>query len=265
MIEYVKFNNLLSYLKGLEKVAIAFSGGVDSTLLVKTCQLALKEKVLAITMKTPYIPSWEIEEAVYFTREHNIRHKLFDIPFLHQIRDNRKDRCYWCKTHLFKHMLAEIHKEGFTTLLDGTNYDDLKDYRPGLQALKELQIKSPFLELQITKPEIRQFSKELKLPTWEKPAYACLLTRIPYGQEITNQELRQIEQAEKFLHMLGFAGARVRMHGNLARIEVLKENLPAILNKELFDKISIELKELGFTYVTLDMEGYRTGSLNESL
>ena len=116
MIDNVKFNNLLSYLKSLEKVAIAFSGGVDSTLLVKACQMALKDNVLAISMKTPYIPAWEIEEAVNFTREHNIRHKLFDIPFLHQLKENRKDRCYWCKSHLFKHMLSEAHKEGFTTV-----------------------------------------------------------------------------------------------------------------------------------------------------
>lgn len=264
MIDNVKFNNLLSYLKGLDRVAVAFSGGVDSTLLVKACQLALKDNVLAISMKTPYIPSWEIEEAVNFTRKHNIRHKLFDIPFLHQIRDNRKDRCYWCKTHLFKHMLAEAHKEGYTTLIDGTNYDDLNDYRPGLQALKELKIISPFLELHITKSEIRRFSQQLELPTWEKPAYACLLTRIPYGQEIKNHELKQIEQAEKYLRKIGFEGARVRMHGNLARIEVQKQDIPTILNTVLFEKISSELKDLGFTYITLDMEGYRTGSLNES-
>jgi len=265
MIDNVKFNNLLSYLKSLEKVAVAFSGGVDSTLLVKACQMALKDNVLAISMKTPYIPAWEIEEAVNFTREHNIRHKLFDIPFLHQLKENRKDRCYWCKSHLFKHMLSEAHKEGFTTLIDGTNYDDLQDYRPGLQALKELQIKSPFLELRITKPEIRRYSKQLELSTWEKPAYACLLTRIPYDQEVKNNDLKRIEQAEKYLRKLGFAGSRVRIHGNLARIEIQKDNLTNILTTQMFDKISRELKDMGFTYITMDMEGYRTGSQNESL
>ena len=265
MIDDEKFNNLLSYLKSLNRVAVAFSGGVDSTLLVKACQMALQDNVLAISIKTPYIPAWEIEEAVNFTRQHNIRHKLFDIPFLHQLRENRKDRCYWCKTHLFKHMLSEAEKEGFTTLVDGTNFDDLQDYRPGLQALKELNIKSPFLEMKITKSEIRHFSKQLGLPSWEKPAYACLLTRIPYDQEVKNGELKQIEEAEKYLRRLGFAGSRVRIHGNLARIEILKNDLANILSPPLFEKISRELKEIGFTYVTLDMEGYRTGSHNESL
>ena len=265
MIESVKFNNLLSYLKSFKKVAVAFSGGVDSTLLVKACQMALQDNVLAISIKTPYIPAWEIEEAVHFTRKHQIRHKLFDIPFLHQLKDNRKDRCYWCKTHLFKHMLAEAHNDGFTVLLDGTNYDDLQDYRPGLQALKELQIVSPFLELKFTKAEIRKYSQELGLPTWEKPAYACLLTRIPYDQEVTNGELKKIESAELYLKKLGFAGSRVRIHNNLARIEIQKTDFERIMTVPIFEKISRELKEIGFDYITLDMEGYRTGSHNEAL
>ena len=265
MIDNVKFNNLLSYLKGLERVAVAFSGGVDSTMLLKASQLALNGNVLAISMKTPYIPAWEIEEAVKFTREQNIRHKLFDIPFLHQLKDNRKDRCYWCKTHLFKHMLAEIQKDGFTTLLDGTNYDDLQDYRPGLQALKELKIVSPLLELRFTKREIRNISQQLGLPTWEKPAYACLLTRIPYGQEVKNGELKKIEQAELFLKKLGFNGVRVRIHRNLARIEIQKADFDRFQEVQLFEKISRELKDIGFDFITLDMEGYRTGSHNESL
>jgi uncharacterized protein len=261
----VKFDNLLKYLKGMERVAVAFSGGVDSTLLLKAAQLALNDKVLAISVKTNYIPAWEIEEAHNFAKQLGVRHKVFDFPFLHQLKENPKDRCYWCKTHLFKHMLSESKKEGFTTLIDGTNFDDLKDYRPGLQALKELQIKSPFLELKITKPEIRKFSQQLNLPTWEKPAYACLLTRIPYDQEVNNSDLRRIEQAEKYLRSLGFKGSRVRIHTGLARVEIMKDEMENILTPELFKKISRELKELGFTYVTLDMEGYRTGSHNESL
>jgi len=261
----VKFNNLLNHLKKYEQLAVAFSGGVDSTLLLKASQLALNDNIIAFTVKTPYIPDWEIEEAIEFTKQNNIRHKVYDFPFLHQLKENPKDRCYWCKSHLFKFMLDESKKEKIKTLVDGTNVDDLSDYRPGLKALKELQITSPFVDLNITKTEIRRFSLQLGLPTWEKPAYACLLTRIPYGQEIKNGELKRIEKAEKYLRSLGFNGSRVRLHGNLARIEIMKENLNDILNTGLFDQISTKLKESGFTYVTLDMEGYRTGSHNESL
>lgn len=264
-IQSVRLNNLLNHLKNYKQVAVAFSGGVDSTLLLKLAQMALNDRVLAITVKTPYIPAWEIEEAASFTRLHKIKHKIFDFPFLHQLKENPKDRCYWCKIHLFKFMLGITDKENLQPLMEGTNYDDLKDYRPGLQALKELEIKSPFLELKITKPEIRRFSQELGLPTWEKPSYACLLTRIPYGQEVKNGELKRIEQAENYLRNLGFSGSRVRAHGNLARIEVKKEHLPTILEPELFKKIGMIIKEIGFTYVSLDMEGYRTGSHNESL
>jgi pyridinium-3,5-biscarboxylic acid mononucleotide sulfurtransferase len=265
MSDSVKFNNLLTYLKGLKRLAVAFSGGVDSTLLLKAAQLALQDNVLAISIKTPYIPSWEIEEAVAFTSQHGIRHKVFDFPFPQQLKENKKDRCYWCKTHLFAQMITLAQKEGFTNLADGTNYDDLQDYRPGLKALKELNIISPFLLLKITKQEIRLFSKQLELPTWEKPAYACLLTRIPYDQEIKNGELKRIEQAEIYLRNLGFFGSRVRVHGNLARIEIIRNDLASILHPDMFEKISKELRNIGFSYVTLDMEGYRTGSHNESL
>lgn len=265
MADNVKYNELLSYLKNHGRVAIAFSGGVDSSLLLKAASLALPGNILAISVRTPYIPSWELEEAVQFTGEHKITHKIFDFPFRHQLRNNPKERCYWCKRNLFGFMLSEIKKEGYQTLMDGTNFDDLQDYRPGLKALKELQIVSPFLELKITKKEIRQFSHELGLPTWQKPAYACLLTRIPYDQEITDEALKQIEQGEKHLRDLGFHGSRVRVHGNLARIEIARENMEKMFDLEKFHKITTTFKSFGFGYVTLDMEGYRMGSHNESL
>jgi pyridinium-3,5-biscarboxylic acid mononucleotide sulfurtransferase len=260
----VKLNNLISYLSSFGRVAVAFSGGVDSSLLLMAAKMALKDQVEAITIRTPYIPAWEIEEAVVFCREHSIRHKLFEVSFLHQLKDNPKDRCYWCKSYLFKSILYEAKKEGYNTVMDGTNFDDLRDYRPGLQALKELQIISPFLEMKITKEEIRRFSRQLNLPTWEKPAYACLLTRIPYGQEITKGDLKRIEQAERYLRREGFVGSRVRIHGNLVRIELLKDDM-ARMNVKMMDAVHTEMKAIGFTYITLDMEGYRTGSHNESL
>lgn len=258
----VKYNNLLQHLKSYKKLAIAFSGGVDSSLLLYLSKLALNNDILAYTVSTPYIPRWEIEEAEAFAKKHGIKHMLLEFPLLTQLKENPKDRCYVCKKHLFSFMLKEAEKEGFQYLADGTNFDDTNDYRPGIKALKELNIVSPFLETRTTKAEIRRWSQQLELPTWEKPAYACLLTRIPYGQEIKNGELKKIEQAELYLFSLGFAGCRVRIHENLARIEIKQDQFEKMLNAEVFQRISSQLKTMGFNYVTLDMQGYRMGSFN---
>lgn len=263
--ENIKFTNLINYLKNYKHVAVAFSGGVDSTLLLAAAHLALKDKVIGLTIRTPYIPNWEIQEAVQFVTSRKINHKTIDFPFIQKLKLNPIDRCYWCKTHLFKKLQEVAYQDGYEVLMDGTNVDDLSDYRPGLRALKELKIVSPFVELKITKAEIRRFSQALDLPNWEKPAYACLLTRIPYGQEIINGELKRIELAEVFLTQLGFIGNRVRLHGNLARIELRKTEIEKAFHSEIYPLISAKFKELGFAYVTLDLEGYRTGSHNESL
>jgi uncharacterized protein len=266
MIKNEKYNSLLAYLKGLGSVVVAYSGGVDSTFLLKACKDALGDKAMALTVVSPYIPKWEIEEAKELIKEIGVRHEFLQVPvILQEIKFNPTDRCYLCKKAIFTKILAEAQKQGFNYVLDGTNADDIKDYRPGLRALKELEVKSPLLECGLTKDNIRQLSRELGLPTWDKPAYACLLSRIPYNEEIRTEELNKIENSEKYLMDLGFRAVRVRYHGELARIEVPKDNLKRFFEENLLDKVSQALKEFGFKYVALDMEGYRMGSLNEGI
>ncbi|MBC2581214.1 ATP-dependent sacrificial sulfur transferase LarE [Clostridium sp. DJ247] len=266
MIENIKYKNLINYLKKLESVVVAFSGGVDSTFVAKVAKEALGDKALALTVVAPYIPKWEIEEAKIAAKEIGIKHELLEVPvIIDEIKFNPSDRCYLCKTAVFTKIKEKAAEENFKYVVDGTNADDTKDYRPGLRALKELDIKSPLLENGIVKAEIREFSKELDLKTWDKPSYACLLSRIPYDVEIKIEELDRVERAEKYLIDLGFRAVRVRSHNNLARIEVPKENIVKLFNNDLFETISKQLKSFGFKYVTLDLEGYRTGSLNEVL
>lgn len=261
-----KYNNLKEYLKELQRVVIAFSGGVDSTFIIKTAKDVLGENALAVTIDSPYIPRWEIKEAEKIAKEIGINHLIINVPkIMDSIRFNPKDRCYLCKTFLFNEINTIANSEGFSYVLDGTNADDIKDYRPGLVALKELKIKSPLLELGITKEEVRSFSKDLELSTWDKPSYACLLSRIPYNQEIISEDLEIIEKAEKFIMDLGYKAIRVRKHGDLARIEVDSLDKTNFINDENIVEVSKRLKEMGFNYVTLDLEGYRTGSLNEVL
>lgn len=263
MINDTKYNKLITSLKNLGNAAVAFSGGVDSTFLLIAVKEALGENVLALTVAAPYIARWEIEEAKELSSRFNIKHKIIKAPIIDSIKHNPKNRCYLCKKEIFKMLKEEAEKLGFTNLLDGTNSDDATDYRPGLKALKELHIKSPLYENGITKDEIRAFSKEMELPTWDKPAYACLLTRIPFDHEITLEEIERVEKAEKYLMDLGFRAVRVRSHGDLARIEVDKEKLKNILDEEISCKIYDKLKNLGFIYVTIDILGYRTGSMNK--
>lgn len=260
MIDHPKFLELVEYLKKLDSAVIAYSGGTDSTFLLAVAQIALKEKFLAITIDTPYIARWEIKEAIEICDDLGVRHNVIRSEIINSIKNNPKDRCYLCKKHLFTGLLEEATKENIKYVLDGTNLDDMGDYRPGRRALKELKIKSPLLETGIGKDLIRKFSKELNLNTWNKPAYACLLTRIPYDVEIKNEELERIELSEAYLMSRGFRAVRVRSHGEIARIEIPKKQLPQLLLLNNSSEISNKLKSFGYQFVSIDMEGYRMGS-----
>lgn len=262
MISSYKYDNLIAYLKKLGNVAIAFSGGVDSTFLLVASKEALNDKVLALTVRAPYIANWEIDEAVELCKNLGISHQIVDAGIPDEIKKNPTDRCYLCKRKIFSTLIEKAGSHGIVHILDGTNHDDPSDHRPGLRALKELGIVSPLLETGITKADIRKFSKQLGLPTWDKPPYACLLTRLPHGVEVKPEELTRIEVAEKFLMDLGYRAIRVRAHGNLARIETDIEVLQELSSSDIANQIVAKLREIGFEYVTLDLEGYRTGSFN---
>lgn len=257
-----RYEKLIKYLKPLGKVAIAFSGGVDSTFLLRACKEALKDSVIAITVKAPYIPLREIKEVEEIVKDTSIEHYFLEMPLIEEIKFNPKDRCYICKKEIFQHIKIFAENKGAEYVLDGTNFDDTREYRPGLKALEELEIKSPLKELGFTKEEVRKYSKDLKLNTWDKPSYACLLSRIPYGEEISFKELDRVEKSENYLHEIGFIGARVRSYGYTARIEIYKSQMIKLFEDDLLEKIVLKLKSLGYSYVTLDLEGYRSGSMD---
>ncbi len=259
-----KYKHLLQRLRELKKVAVAFSGGLDSSFLLFASKDALGNQVVALTVKTPYMADWEIDEAREFARDAGIDHRIIRLPFTGEIRNNPGNRCYICKRFVFHQLRKEAEKTGAMHLLDGTNRDDPGDHRPGLKALEELGIISPLRESGLSKDDIRYLARKKGLRIWDKPAYACLLTRIPHNTRIEDETLERIEKAEKFLIDLGIRSVRVRCHGKLARIETTKKNFRRILEKNNREKITAKLKSLGFRYVSLDMEGYRTGSLDIS-
>jgi uncharacterized protein len=265
MINNEKYDELINYLKSLEKVILAFSGGVDSTFLLRAAKEALGDNVKAVTIMSPYIPKWEIAEAKDLVKELGVKHEIIEAPIIDSIKYNPEDRCYLCKTAVFSMIISVAKEQGYNYVIDGTNFDDISDYRPGLRALKELEVKSPLLECKLIKAEIREFSKELNLNTWDKPSYACLLTRIPYGNELKVEDFEKIENAEKFMMSIGFRAIRVRCHGDLARVEVDRNDRSKLFDEELLDLIASKIKECGFKYVTLDLQGYRVGSFNETM
>ena len=243
-------------------LAVAFSGGVDSTYLLHEAVKAGKEKVTALIMKTPSVPERELDEAVAFCKSRGISFFVLPAdPFSAAgFRENGRDRCYICKHFLFSALLEKAKEEGIPFVADGTNADDRKEFRPGLRALKELDIRSPLAEAGLTKKEIRELSEKEGLPTWNKPSFSCLVTRFPYGEELTVEKLRRTEAAENLLAELGFTQRRVRVHGNLARIEVLPAEIPLLLERR--DMISSRFEELGFLYTTVDLKGFRSGSMD---
>ncbi len=256
---------LKAVLEPYEKVGIAFSGGVDSTLLLKAAaELLGRERVVAFTVKSPYIPEWEFKEAVELTKAIGVAHRLIGLEIPEAVRHNPEDRCYLCKRILFEKMIAVAKETGCQVLCDGTNFDDTKDYRPGLKALTELGVLSPLKEAGMTKAQIRELSSYYGLPTWDKPPYACLLTRIPYGVIVTEAMLCQIETAEGILMKHGFRGVRVRHHGTVARIEIAQEEMAKMMDFTLMKIIHDEIGQLGFEFVTLDMGGYQTGCYNHN-
>ena len=260
--------HLFQHIKEMRHVAVAFSGGVDSSLLTFIAHQALGNNMVAVTIQTPYIPAWEIEEARLFTRIHGINHKIIAMAMPMEIVGNPPDRCYLCKKELFATLQRYVHEIGPHTIIEGSNKDDLDDYRPGMRALQELNIASPLLEMNITKETIRMLSRERGLDTWNKPACACLLSRIPYRTEITAKELDRITKAELVLRALKISGSRVRSHGDIARIEVPAASLAdfmGLLQSDTRKKLVEKIQACGYLYVTLDLAGYQTGSLNKTL
>ncbi|WP_136799646.1 MULTISPECIES: ATP-dependent sacrificial sulfur transferase LarE [Desulfosediminicola] len=265
MTDHDKLTDLKAYFEKLGTIAVAFSGGVDSTFVACLAERVLGDKAIAITVDSPYIPRWEIDEAKELAASIGIRHELVTVEIPEEIASNPFNRCYLCKTALFTLIQEKARDLGFTNVADGSNFDDTKDYRPGLKALSELRVKSPLMENQWTKDEIRAASKELGLATHDKPAYACLLTRIPYDTRISLSDLVKIERSETYLMSLGFRAVRVRCHGDLARIEVNRNDRSKLFNEELLDSISERLKSYGFKYVAIEAAGYSMGSLNKAI
>ena len=258
-----KLDKLKEYLRELGSVAVAFSGGVDSTFLLKVAQNVLGDKVLALTAENKFVPLRELNASEKFCVENGIRRVVFisDVLKVEGVKENPANRCYLCKRELFKNFLRLAEENNCAALVEGSNMDDTKDYRPGMKALAELEIKSPLIAAGLYKAEIRELSKEMNLPTWDKPSMACLASRIPYGETLTAHKLATVDAAENILIKAGFNQLRVRVHGKIARIELLPEDFPKLL--EIREEISARLKSLGFDYVTLDLLGYRVGSLNE--
>jgi uncharacterized protein len=264
---YLKLENLKAIIASLDSVAIAFSGGVDSTLLIRVAYDVLGDKAIAVTARSSAYPVREFNEAAIFAESLGIRHVSCNSEELDiaGFADNPPNRCYLCKKSLMAKIrqIADLYHLAF--IIEGSNLDDDGDFRPGLQAIKEADVRSPLMEAGLTKEEIRRLSREMALPTWDKPSFACLSSRFPYGEAITREKLTRVDQAEQWLLDLGFKQVRVRNHQNLARIEIDAADFQRLMDASLREAIHNKLKAFGYDYVAIDLKGYRTGSMNEAL
>ncbi len=262
-----KCERLLDRLRGLDSLLVAFSGGADSAYLAWAAHRALGERALAVTALSPSFSQHDREQAENFVRQTGLRHEFISTNEIENplYVANNADRCYHCKTELFAEMEKLAATRKFAAIAYGVNADDMQDFRPGHRAAREHEVLAPLLEAELTKSEIRELSRQENLPTWDRPASACLSSRLPYGTPVTIQNLSQVERGEAILRALDFRQFRVRHHGDLARIEIASEELPRALEMNLAETLAERFKQVGFASVTLDPQGYRQGSLNAAL